>query len=188
MPPKTAINSEKPKPKPKYTPDSDLSSSSGSDDSYSDSDESEYDLSTENSDSDTESKSLKGGKITESDDEEEEENEDIDEIEELKIDNALLNDSTQIPEKNRFVYGDERISKPFLTKYEYVRLLGDRTKQLIEGAKPMIKNVSNMSAQDIAREEIKLKVIPLIIIRPMPDGTKEKWFISEFQYTVLEEG
>lgn len=184
MPPKQVINSEaikkpKPKPKPKYTPDSDLNSDSDS--SYSDSDDSNDSELTTNSDSDMESNSLKGGKNIETSDEENEDNvEEIDEIEELN--EELLNDSTPIPhdKKNIFIYGDERISKPFLTKYEYVRLLGDRTKQLIEGAKPMIKNVSNMNAQDIAREEIKLKVIPLIIIRPMPDGTKEKWLLSEF--------
>ena len=68
---------------------------------------------------------------------------------------------------------------PFLTKYERVRILGERTKQLSLGAKSMIRGVGNMDPKEVAKLELKKKVIPLIIIRSLPSGRKEKWKITE---------
>jgi DNA-directed RNA polymerase subunit K/omega len=68
-----------------------------------------------------------------------------------------------------------------MTIYERVRLLGERAKQLSLGAKPMIKNVDNMNPKDIAKLELENKVIPLIIIRTLPNGVKEKWKVSELE-------
>lgn len=85
------------------------------------------------------------------------------------------------------IFGDEtllvgkniRVSKPVLTKYEFVRLLTDRTKQLAQGAKHMLKNTQELSSKEIAKLEIKEKVIPLIIERPIPNSKSERWKISE---------
>ena len=63
-----------------------------------------------------------------------------------------------------------RISKPVLTKYEFVRLLTDRTKQLAQGAKQMLKNTQELSSKEIAKLEIKEGIIPLIIERPIPNS------------------
>jgi DNA-directed RNA polymerase subunit K/omega len=65
------------------------------------------------------------------------------------------------------LFGDEsvligknvRISKPILTKYEFVRLLTDRTKQLAQGAKQMLKNTSELSSKEIAKLEIKIHIM-----------------------------
>jgi DNA-directed RNA polymerase subunit K/omega len=75
----------------------------------------------------------------------------------------------------------ERITKPILTKFERVRILGDRAKQISLGAKPMVKGVIKLSPIDIAKLELEKGVIPLIIERPMPNGKKERWFINELQ-------
>lgn len=87
------------------------------------------------------------------------------------------------------MFGDEkiliekniRISKPVLTKYEFVRLLTDRSKQLSQGAKHMLKNTQELSSKEIAKLEIKEGVIPLIIERPIPNSKSERWKISELQ-------
>lgn len=87
------------------------------------------------------------------------------------------------------MFGDEpflldkniRVSKPVLTKYEFVRLLTDRTKQLAQGAKHMLKNTQELSSKEIAKLEIKESVIPLIIERPIPNSKSERWKVSELQ-------
>jgi DNA-directed RNA polymerase subunit K/omega len=86
-----------------------------------------------------------------------------------------------IPENEIYVPDSQRITKPVMTKYERVRIIGDRTKQLSLGAKPMIKGVENMDPKEVAKLELKKKVMPLIIIRPLPSGKKEKWRVSELE-------
>jgi len=75
----------------------------------------------------------------------------------------------------------QRITKPILYNYERVRLLGDRTQQLTLGAKPMVKNTENLTPKQIAQLEIEHNVIPLIIERPLPNGKRERWYISELK-------
>jgi len=84
-------------------------------------------------------------------------------------------------ETSLVVPDNERITKPILTIYERVRVLGDRTQQLSSGAKPMIKNVEHLSPEQIARLELKNNVFPLIIFRPLPDGKIERWKVSELK-------
>lgn len=72
-----------------------------------------------------------------------------------------------------------RISTNKLTKYERVRVIGERTNLLARGAKPMILNVDNLTPQEIAEEELKQKVIPFKIKRELPDNTYEIWKLSE---------
>ncbi len=74
---------------------------------------------------------------------------------------------------------NERISINRMTKYEYVRLLGTRTKQLAMGAKPMIKNVQGLSSKEIAILELKNNTTPLIIKRPLPNKRYELWKVNE---------
>jgi len=88
-------------------------------------------------------------------------------------------DDQTVPER---VPDTERITKPIMTKYEMVRLLGIRTRQIALGAKPMIKNTDNLSSKEIAALELKMNMIPLIIIRPLPNGRKEYWKVSELQH------
>ncbi len=84
-------------------------------------------------------------------------------------------------DENIYVSNEDRITKPVLTKYERVRILGERARQLSLGAKPMIKGLINMEPKDVARLELKLKVVPLIIIRTLPTGKKERWRVSELE-------
>lgn len=75
--------------------------------------------------------------------------------------------------ENVYVTPEERRTSKFLLKYEMVRLKGDRTAQLTLGAKPMIKGVEGLSPVDIAQLELEAKMIPLKIIRPLPNGKKK---------------
>jgi len=98
------------------------------------------------------------------------------------------NIDTDIDYDEYFIKDDEiiinktgRLTKPYLTKYEKVRILGDRARQLAQGAKPMIKNTTGLSHKEVALLELKSKIIPLIIERPIPNVGVEKWKLSELE-------
>ena len=98
---------------------------------------------------------------------------DNEELEEVYDDDNLNFDEVVKPEN--------RITKPFMTIFERVRLLGDRAKQLSLGAKPMIKGLETMNPKEIAKLELEKGVLPLIIERVLPNGRKERWRINELQ-------
>lgn len=102
-----------------------------------------------------------------------------------KLKNELENideDSFDDEKKSsKIVPPETRITKPILTKYERVRILGDRIKQLTLGAKPMLKNTEDLSPKEIAKLELQHHVIPFIVVRTLPSGLIEHWKISELQ-------
>ena len=73
----------------------------------------------------------------------------------------------------------ERITLPKLTKYEKVRLIGTRAKQISLGAKVMVKNTTGLNPIDIAKLELELKMIPMKIKRILPNNKVEIWKLSE---------
>ena len=90
---------------------------------------------------------------------------------------------------NRIIVPSEkRISKNRMTYYEYVRIIGERTTQLTRGAKPLIKTnpkSNELTYEEIAIEELKLKMIPFKIKRPVKNHY-EVWHIDELQIEHLE--
>ena len=71
---------------------------------------------------------------------------------------------------------------PFLTKYEKTRILGIRTKQLNEGAKPYIDvNPTIIDGYIIAQLELEHKRLPFIIRRPIPNGGAELWKLQDLE-------
>ena len=104
-----------------------------------------------------------------------------DEVYDVDFDETENIFNQEIENVSSFVNDNERISIPRLTQYERVRLLGDRAKQLSEGAKPLIRCDKIYSAMEIAILELEKKVIPLKIIRPRPDGKQELWSVSELE-------
>ncbi len=80
-----------------------------------------------------------------------------------------------------YINGDDRITGNVLTKYERVRILAERSKQLMLGAKPMLKFTENIHPKDIARLELERGVIPYKVHRERPDGKIEIWKISELK-------
>ena len=71
---------------------------------------------------------------------------------------------------------------PMLTKYEKTRILGQRAKQLNQGAQPMVpvdKKIIDGSL--IAPLELQQKALPFIIRRPLPGGKSEYWRVSDLE-------
>ena len=71
---------------------------------------------------------------------------------------------------------------PYLTKYEKARILGQRSKQIETGAKPLVKVPENIiDSYIIAELELKEKKIPFIIRRPIPGGACEYWHLRDLE-------
>jgi len=122
--------------------------------------------------------------VSEDDDEDEEdnnqqENKDGDNEEE----DIFLDDGREIEitsEKEAlYVSKENRISNNRLTKFELVRILGERTNQLTMGAKPLVKNINGLSYEKIAEAELLLNMLPFKIKRPLPNGMFEIWSLDE---------
>lgn len=93
----------------------------------------------------------------------------------------VFEDDLETKKADLIVSNEDRETKPILTKYERVRILGDRAKQLSLGGKPMLLNVDNMNPKDIAKLELERGVIPFIIEKILPDGRRERWKVSELK-------
>jgi DNA-directed RNA polymerase subunit K/omega len=71
---------------------------------------------------------------------------------------------------------------PFLTKYEMTRVIGQRAKQLDNGAKAFVKVPLNViDGYHIALLELEQKKMPFIIKRPYPNGGVEYWNVSDLE-------
>merc|ERR1712123_179057 len=72
-----------------------------------------------------------------------------------------------------------RITLPYMTKYERARVLGTRALQIAMCAPVMVELEGETDPLQIAMKELKLRKIPIIIRRYMPDGSYEDWKIEE---------
>ena len=79
------------------------------------------------------------------------------------------------------VEDSKRITFPKLTKYEKVRLIGTRAKQISLGAKVLIKNTNGLNPIEIAKLELNERMIPMKIKRILPDNKVEIWKLSELE-------
>ena len=71
---------------------------------------------------------------------------------------------------------------PFLTKYEKTRILGQRAKQLNQGAQPLIPvDKKIIDGYLIAQLELQQKALPFIIRRPLPGGKSEYWRLADLE-------
>ena len=71
---------------------------------------------------------------------------------------------------------------PFLTKYEYTRIIGQRAKQIDSGALPFVEVRNDIIDGDIiAKMELEAKKIPFIIRRPIPGGGCEYWKLEDLE-------
>jgi DNA-directed RNA polymerase I, II, and III subunit RPABC2 len=71
---------------------------------------------------------------------------------------------------------------PIMTKYEKTRILGQRAKQINEGAPTFNKIDSTViDGYLIAVKELEQKKTPFIIRRPLPNGGSEYWRIQDLE-------
>merc|ERR1719187_1050398 len=73
----------------------------------------------------------------------------------------------------------ERITSPYMSKYERARVLGTRALQIAMCAPVMVELEGETDPLVIAQKELKMRKIPIIIRRYMPDGSFEDWSIQE---------
>jgi DNA-directed RNA polymerase subunit K/omega len=144
-------------------------------------DEDEYDYELEEED-DVISDIIDDEELDEEDDINELENEQDNEtyiLEDVNDDEIYYNIDIPTTIDIKCLVGADRISLNRLTKYEMVRILGERTKQITMGAKPLIKNTKNLTNEQIVNEEFKNNMIPFKIKRPLPNGKFEIWTLDE---------
>jgi len=73
----------------------------------------------------------------------------------------------------------ERITTPYLTKYERARILGTRALQISMNAPVLVPLDGESDPLQIALKELAQRKIPLIVRRYLPDGSFEDWSVSE---------
>mgnify|MGYP003923425557 FL=1 len=97
-----------------------------------------------------------------------------------------MNNSTMedLCEKNVKVLlnNNNKITLPFLSKYEKAKILGLRIQQLSTGANTTLlkeEYIDLKSNIEIAEKELKLKKIPPIISRRLPNNKRELWHVKD---------
>lgn len=71
---------------------------------------------------------------------------------------------------------------PILTKYEKTKIIGIRLKQLNNGSKPYVTISDTILDNNIiVNMELKQKVLPFIISRPLPNNTCEYWKLQDLE-------
>jgi len=90
----------------------------------------------------------------------------------------LEHESTEITGK-----GDQIVTgPPTLTRFERARIMGARALQLSLGAPVFIEIPKNtVTSLDIAMEELKQRVIPIVIKRTLPNGDYQHLPIDQFE-------
>lgn len=72
---------------------------------------------------------------------------------------------------------------PFISKYEKTRILGERAKQINDGAKPFVDvDASVIDGYLIALKEFEEKKLPFIIRRPLNNGASEYWRLRDLEF------
>ena len=101
-----------------------------------------------------------------------------DEIEEINLSEQQTEVIDHYETKLKF-YNTPKITRNILTIYEKTRVLGLREKQLIDGAQSTIDTKDCNNERDIAIKELREGKIPLMIVRPLPNGGKEYWKLQD---------
>jgi len=68
-----------------------------------------------------------------------------------------------------------------MTRFEYTMLIAVRAIQISMGSLPLIpyKEEGIYEPREIAERELQERVIPLVIQRNLPDGSKEIWHVKD---------
>ncbi|VEU22031.1 DEKNAAC103035 [Brettanomyces naardenensis] len=81
--------------------------------------------------------------------------------------------------KPHAVAKDQRITTPYMTKYERARILGTRALQIAMNAPVLVDIEGETDPLQIAQKELSQKKIPLIVRRYLPDNSYEDWSVEE---------
>ena len=73
----------------------------------------------------------------------------------------------------------ERITTPYMTKFERARILGTRALQISMNAPVMVELEGETDPLHIALKELRERKIPITVRRFLPDGSFEDWNVDE---------
>ena len=59
----------------------------------------------------------------------------------------------------------------YMTKFELARIIGLRSQQIAAGASPLVAKINVRRPYDIAIQELTEGKLPIIVVRPLPNGT-----------------
>ena len=105
--------------------------------------------------------------------------------ESVHINNDELKTLTKVVRNNQGLIVDNlHKTLPWITKYEYTKILGQRVKQLNSGAKPLIKSQGLINNYNLAEQELQEKKLPIIIKRPIPSGGCEYWRLQDLEINI----
>jgi len=74
---------------------------------------------------------------------------------------------------------EDRITTPYMTKYERARILGTRALQISMNAPVMVELEGETDPLQIALKELRARKIPITVRRFLPDGSYEDWNVDE---------
>ena len=95
--------------------------------------------------------------------------------------NEISNLTKIVKNKDNIIIDELHRTAPFLTKYEYTRVLGIRANQINAGAQPFIDANNIIDGSIIALKELMERKIPFIIRRPLPTGGSEYWNLKDLE-------
>ena len=91
--------------------------------------------------------------------------------------------TTLVRDKRGIIIDPLHRTLPFLSKYEKTRILGERAKQINDGAKPFVESdPSVIDGYLIALKELEERKIPFIIRRPLSNGASEYWKLRDLEF------
>jgi DNA-directed RNA polymerase I, II, and III subunit RPABC2 len=97
-------------------------------------------------------------------------------IQKLDSDIIPFTNNNEVHEK----LNDKKISQPYLTKYEYAKIIGIAAQQIESGRKPLVKPpASYIHPIEIAEYELKQKKTPIIIKRKLPNDICEYFTLDQ---------
>ncbi|KAJ2364553.1 DNA-directed RNA polymerases I, II, and III subunit RPABC2 [Coemansia sp. RSA 2607] len=102
--------------------------------------------------------------------------------EEPEAEAPMNEDPTEIflPDDNvQITPSSERVTTPYMTKYERARILGARALQISMNAPVMVELDGESDPYEIALKELRAKKIPFVIRRYLPDQSYEDWRVTE---------
>jgi len=74
---------------------------------------------------------------------------------------------------------EDRITTPYMTKYERARILGTRALQISMNAPVMVELEGETDPLQIAIKELRMRKIPITVRRFLPDMSYEDWTVDE---------
>ncbi|CAD8177163.1 unnamed protein product [Paramecium pentaurelia] len=97
-------------------------------------------------------------------------------------DQQILRSGAQMSQsKGRKVNKNERITPPFLTKYERARVIGTRALQISKNSPIYVDPKETTDPILVAQQELNENKIPFIIRRYLPNGNFEDWELQELE-------